>query len=415
MMAGLLDFLMDEQARRDMLGNARNIAQSASNAISGNVTGPIDLAAWGMNKLGIPVGNAPVGGTEWGKKKGLLGYVEPGAGQVLGETLGSLAPILAAAKAPQIAARMNKMADNAMRPATMNPQTGAIVWHGSPHKFDKFDSSKIGTGEGAQAYGHGLYLADSKKVADEYAGKLSKPIVDFYHKSPSDSYEMAIRERLQTLAETTQQGHKYEALKNAFDDYLNPRLWRYDPKNPLANSYNGTVSLEGKELENAIAYRDAATRLGQFELSDSGSLYKVDLPDEHIAKMLDWDKPLSQQHPELQKMLEPLGYSTKAQVSQYDDDLLAALNGGSTAPSQKIRDPLGSDIARGGGLFDSKAQIEKAKRLQELGIPGIRYLDGGSRGAGQGTSNYVIFPGNEGLLTILERNGMAANGLLGGK
>jgi hypothetical protein len=95
--------------------------------------------------------------------------------------------------------------------------------------------------------------------------------------------------------------------------------------------------------------------------------------------------------------------------------LLAALNGGSTAPSQKIRDPLGSDIARGGGLFDSKAQIEKAKRLQELGIPGIRYLDGGSRGAGQGTSNYVIFPGNEGLLTILERNGMAANGLLGGK
>lgn len=35
----------------------------------------------------------------------------------------------------------------------------------------------------------------------------------------------------------------------------------------------------------------------------------------------------------------------------------------------------------------------------------IRYLDGGSRGAGQGTSNFVVFPGNEGLLQILERNG----------
>ena len=33
------------------------------------------------------------------------------------------------------------------------------------------------------------------------------------------------------------------------------------------------------------------------------------------------------------------------------------------------------------------------------------YLDGGSRGAGTGTSNYVLFPGNEGLLQILERNG----------
>ena len=44
--------------------------------------------------------------------------------------------------------------------------------------------------------------------------------------------------------------------------------------------------------------------------------------------------------------------------------------------------------------------------LQQAGIPGIRYLDGGSRGAGKGLSNYVIFPGNEGLLSILERNGV---------
>ena len=38
---------------------------------------------------------------------------------------------------------------------------------------------------------------------------------------------------------------------------------------------------------------------------------------------------------------------------------------------------------------------------------GIRYLDGNSRGAGAGTSNYVVFPGEEGLLTILERNGVS--------
>ena len=51
----------------------------------------------------------------------------------------------------------DKGADMAMQAAT--------VWHGSPHKFDKFDSSKIGTGEGTQAYGHGLYLADAPEVA----------------------------------------------------------------------------------------------------------------------------------------------------------------------------------------------------------------------------------------------------------
>ena len=48
--------------------------------------------------------------------------------------------------------------------------------------------------------------------------------------------------------------------------------------------------------------------------------------------------------------------------------------------------------------------------LKQRGIPGIRYLDGGSRASGAGTSNYVVFPGNEGLLKILERNGQ---GLLG--
>ena len=50
--------------------------------------------------------------------------------------------------------------------------------------------------------------------------------------------------------------------------------------------------------------------------------------------------------------------------------------------------------------------------LRDAGIPGIRYLDGGSRGAGQGTSNYVVFDSD--LTEILKRNGepVAPRGLL---
>jgi hypothetical protein len=44
-----------------------------------------------------------------------------------------------------------------------------IAYHGSPHKFDKFSMDKIGTGEGAQAYGYGLYFAESPGVAKSYA------------------------------------------------------------------------------------------------------------------------------------------------------------------------------------------------------------------------------------------------------
>lgn len=47
------------------------------------------------------------------------------------------------------------------------------AWHGGPHEFDRFDMSKIGTGEGAQAYGWGLYFAGAKAVAKHYRERLS--------------------------------------------------------------------------------------------------------------------------------------------------------------------------------------------------------------------------------------------------
>jgi hypothetical protein len=60
------------------------------------------------------------------ENKGLTVPVEEGVPRVIGETFGNLIPIAAATRAPQIAAGMNRMVDNAMAPATMNKQRGAI-------------------------------------------------------------------------------------------------------------------------------------------------------------------------------------------------------------------------------------------------------------------------------------------------
>lgn len=49
---------------------------------------------------------------------------------------------------------------------------GITAFHGTPHKFDKFSMDKIGTGEGAQAFGHGLYFAENPNVAKTYQKKL---------------------------------------------------------------------------------------------------------------------------------------------------------------------------------------------------------------------------------------------------
>ena len=49
-----------------------------------------------------------------------------------------------------------------------------MVWHGSPHSFDRFTTEKMGTGEGAQAFGWGLYFTDLESIARNYANTLFK-------------------------------------------------------------------------------------------------------------------------------------------------------------------------------------------------------------------------------------------------
>ncbi len=55
-----------------------------------------------------------------------------------------------------------------------NYQYYQAAWHGSPHDFDKFDLGAIGSGEGNQAHGWGLYFAKDKKISKLYKEVLSK-------------------------------------------------------------------------------------------------------------------------------------------------------------------------------------------------------------------------------------------------
>jgi hypothetical protein len=331
-MSGLLDFL-----------------QAASNSVAGNVSGPVDGLNWLLSRAGLG-SEEPVGGSKWLEKKGLTRPVKQGAASVAGETAGLLSPVLMAAKAPQIAKGLLQGADNlaASGHGPIMNQRGAIVYHGSPHKFDAFDSSKIGTGEGAQAYGHGLYLAENPAVAKDYAGALSAAKAN----RPVGNVDLT------------------QAYQNLPNDV---------PETLLAARRDFRALNDAGELS-AADRRDFLTAVkNNFTASQNGALYKVDLPDSAIAKMLDWDKPLSQQAPEVRAALGD--FANKGMPSE-----------------RGIREMTGEDIVQAFGR-------QHAQSLKTKGIPGIRYLDGGSRGAGAGTSNYVVFPGEEGLLKILERNG----------
>jgi len=356
-----------------LLDQLQSFGQGASNSAASNVTAPVDGLAWLLRKMGVPVPSDPVGGSDWAAKQGLTATPKNHVAGLLGEAIGGVAPMLAAAKAPQIARGLLQMEANAAAPKTLNPQTGAIVWHGSPHKFDKFDSSKIGTGEGAQAYGHGLYLAESPDVAKAYRSNLVKDAT-FIEKKTGRTISKEMPEYADILE--TQARMERNGYGATFDK-------RYDVK--------------------------------------EGGLYKVDLPDEHIAKMLDWDKPLSQQPPEVQKAVKPLlkdafdvrsyggGWGSLEPDANAVRDVFTKSGHPLGSYSAKDADALnftGSAVVKALGNMD-KESAQTSQILRKAGIPGIRYLDGGSRGAGQGSSNFVVFPGNEGLLSILERNGQS--------
>jgi hypothetical protein len=264
----------------------------------------------------------------------------------------------------------------------------ATVFHGSPHKFDRFDSSKIGTGEGAQAYGHGLYLADSPDVARAYQNALSKyGELRFADGTTENIQDLPYNSARQIAGQLWMGKPNFQDAKFA--------LGNLDPK------YIGQPKADVlKELE---SLRDANASL-------SGSFYKVDLPDEAIAKMLDYDKPLSQQAPEVQKAFAERLQSSVEKVADDGSGYVFRAKAGPIMAYGKTEkealEKLATQQPKGSDLYGMLGRQQEASDfLRQQGIPGIRYLDGGSRAQGQGSSNYVVFPGNESLLTILERNG----------
>jgi hypothetical protein len=343
------------------MSGIQDFLQAMSNSAASNVSAPIDGINWILGKAGLPVSSTPFLGSDWMQQKGLTRPVQQGAASVAGETASLLSPVIAAAKAPQIAKGLLQGAENLAAPRTMNPQTGAIVWHGSPHKFDKFDSSKIGAGEGAQAYGHGLYLAESPDVAKSYlaAGQSMT--------AKSRPQEMVAR------AIDASGGDEKASIQ-----WLQQRL-KSSPK-----EYQGIYSEAISGFDN---------------LKPQSALYKVDLPDEQIARMLDWELPLSQQSNAIQNIARSADIKT-APGSKASGIIKAWREGRDVGVV-----PKGGDLHHAMTNFGKTEPASFAEMLRNSGIPGIHYLDEGSRNAGKGTSNFVVFPGNEGLLKILERNG----------
>jgi hypothetical protein len=146
--------------------------------------------------------------------------------------------------------------------------------------------------------------------------------------------------------------------RNRLADDINPEIdaWDYDKgygvKDPETNELKWFYN--EKEAKDWVRYK-------------SGKMYEVNInadPDD----FLDWDKPMT-------------GQSDKVR-----DALVAEKFAGPRADEMAIRDLVPMDTP------------EATAALREAGIPGIKYLDQGSRAAGEGSRNYVVF--DEDLIEI---------------
>lgn len=247
-------------------------------------------------------------------------------------------------------------------------EAGAIrAWHGSPHDFDKFSMDKIGTGEGAQAYGHGLYFAESEDVARNYRSALAPGMGDGNLRAAgvSDGDLRAMRQFTQSAV---------------------------DPDTAMRDWLHWIGKKETPELRSAFM-RDWSGR-------NDGRLYEVNI-DANPEDFLDWDKPLSEQPPRVQSWARQryLDFFGREPGDDVDGDML-----------WKLANPQ-NDLD-GRDWLDVGPAADASNRLREAGIPGIRYLDQGSRAAGDGSRNYVVFDDN--LISIIKKYGIAgAAGLLG--
>jgi hypothetical protein len=239
---------------------------------------------------------------------------------------------------------------------------GIRAYHGSPHDFDRFDMSKIGTGEGAQSYGHGLYFAENDAVAKRYR-------------------EVLTESRGPTVFEPKTE------IERSLQKYVDE----------VASSDGGTMHDLFANLEHAVRKRrlsaealdSARVMNAEGRLSEpKGRMYEVNIKADP-ADFLDWDKPLSQQS------------ASVAPLLQRSELVRNLLDDPASEPNTKTA----------GEFLRALSKSEEKKFISDAGIPGIRYLDQGSRAAGEGTRNYVVF--DDKLIEILRKYGLLG-GVVGG-
>lgn len=241
------------------------------------------------------------------------------------------------------------------------------VYHGTPHKLSptetnplgEFDASKINTGAGAQAYGYGIYTSESPQFADYYA--IRKGLPDLEGIASQNGIELSKEARVELMRQATRDSN---GKPTKADNYIDPVA----AARKLQNASIEARQMPVEKLQNTIR---------EFQDQNKAYLYKADLPDEMIPKMLDWENPVPE--------------NLRKRISEV---MMKEFGSGATGTSgEKLYKEIQAEYRRAGS--DNPAKDASAF-LQKQGVPGITYKEIDTR-------NFVTFPNEEKTIKILER------------
>lgn len=250
--------------------------------------------------------------------------------------------------------------------------TFQAAYHGSGVRFDRFSTQFINTGEGAQAYGWGLYFTDTKSVAEfykntvggdrrtlVYKGKKLPMVAD----NPIQQYEFAARHMLDTYVQV---GYSVaEAFPLAAAKFQISQA-KAEPGSAMESFWRQTEKAFQK------------MRIDDFSIEVSeGTGYQVDLKPEPHEYLL-WDEILDDQSPYIQRIFD------NTELDSWLDELESQMAfTGENITGENLYRFMTRELS---------SQKEASKILNSMGIRGIKFKDQLSRrGASESTYNYVIF------------------------
>ena len=238
------------------------------------------------------------------------------------------------------------------------------AYHGTPHRFDEFSLDNIGTGEGAQAHGWGLYFAEDREVSEGYRKTLSGDSGEY-------SVPVEIKYNGQDITEINDNADLSLALEQAKNNGLDAGITYL--KNEI-QKINDSIDIKDKEeyiatlneLINFVKSIDLSKL--EVEQRNKGQLFEVDIPENNV--LLDEDLTFNEQPEKVQDALREILLDEK--FSEYFEDFGSA----EEFAESEITD--WESGFRGGNIYDRLSRLlgsdkEASLLLNEYGIKGITY------------------------------------------